>query len=1314
MENRTKTVLIALALLAPAAALADPISIVATLAPIIGGTAAAFVATYGATILAAGVALNMTARAKRKAKAAAARQRAEYNAGLSDRMVTLISADAAQKVAYGRTYLGGTIVAMFTSDRPQPPAGLATSPFTRGGFTLEGKNKDALRHLVVVLTAHECESIGNIKIDGFDLGELDAQGYPVSGEYASSKQLYRMQSVVCPANGQIALDGSPSSVIGVNIVEPPFEGVGYSPVNYTVVGSTVSVSSALAGRTIVISYKIQYQMSPVRVQKHRGYPGEPADAYLMSVVPDKWTANHRLTGYSYLVVTLDLNDRRFQGGPPGVVAEVAGKKVYDPRTGLTAWSDNPALCLADYLQSPMWAGNSRVSVVQSDLIASANICDELIPNRTGKVLASGLFSQFWRFVGLGFSAALGNDTMVRRYTCNGAFSADDDPEGVLDDLKECMAGDAFVAGGWRILAGAWTTPVATLDIAEADGQVEVVQVGASWNSILNSVRGNFVPFGESAPKDFDPYVNTALESADGQRLWDDVSYPFTNQNYRCQNLARIRVEKARNGLVLRWPAPVEAWGLQPGDRVWVKYPTILGDQPKTFRITEWSFSLQTPVYLTLEEDSPAVWDLVDQTVVDQTPNSTLPNPFSVPNLTGLSANSGSPQTLKRLADGTVVPTVHLTWNRQDSVPAGARVVIQYRLANGLVDQPVHVHQVPADQTYAELTGVTERTVILVRARYETSLADGEWADLTHEVVGKLAKPSDVAAGSASLQGGQLVLEWDEVPDLDVNTYEVRSADTGWGGAGYVFKGAAQSCPVTPAAAGTSRSWFIKALDTSGNYSNLARQVSYTLPAVQNPASATYSFADTSLTSAEVLIEWVAVAPPLGMSGYEVTQGSTTIAAATNRLSLPANWLGIRNFTIRTVDLAGNKSSGLAIAVEKLAPGPVTGLRAQVIDNVVMLYWKMPSRTSLPVSHVKIRRGATWASAVDVGTKAGEFTTITELAGGVYSYWLAVVDTDDNESTPVSVTATVSQPPDFRFNGEFPVDFSGTSTNAMLQGGALVLPVNLTETYEQHFVNNGWTTPAQQIAAGYPIYIQPGPTTGSYEQIFDYGSTLGSSNVTAQLDGTVLAGSPTVAVSLSFSSGGAYTDYPGSQSVFATAFRYVKVRVDVTQNAVGDLYRINGLKLVLQSKQKTDSGSLTVGDGTAAPNGSIANFNSEFVDIEAITPVGMGTAAVTCVPEFKDVLLNGTYTVTSGVATINVTAHELIVGQNVRLDFSSGLGIRGVYTVASVVNANSFTVAMGASNTSGNVTAYWAGFRVRLFNASGTRVSGTVSWTARGY
>lgn len=64
---------------------------------------------------------------------------------------------------------------------------------------------------------------------------------------------------------------------------------------------------------------------------------------------------------------------------------------------------------------------------------------------------------------------------------------------------------------------------------------------------------------------------------------------------------------------------------------------------------------------------------------------------------------------------------------------------------------------------------------------------------------------------------------------------------------------------------------------------------------------------------------------------------------------------------------------------------------------------------------------------------------------------------------------------------------------------------------------------------------------------------------------------------------------------------------------------------------------------------------------------------------------GTYTWDNNVVTVTFTAHGWSVGQQVYLDFTTGTGTDGLYTIESVTGANTFTVVLAGAGTSGNVT-----------------------------
>jgi hypothetical protein len=67
-------------------------------------------------------------------------------------------------------------------------------------------------------------------------------------------------------------------------------------------------------------------------------------------------------------------------------------------------------------------------------------------------------------------------------------------------------------------------------------------------------------------------------------------------------------------------------------------------------------------------------------------------------------------------------------------------------------------------------------------------------------------------------------------------------------------------------------------------------------------------------------------------------------------------------------------------------------------------------------------------------------------------------------------------------------------------------------------------------------------------------------------------------------------------------------------------------------------------------------------------------------------LSGTYSQSGTTVTVTATAHGQIAGSSIYSDITSGTAVDGVYTVATVTDANTFTYTAGTSlTTSGNIT-----------------------------
>lgn len=85
------------------------------------------------------------------------------------------------------------------------------------------------------------------------------------------------------------------------------------------------------------------------------------------------TYSETLNGYMYSVVTMPQSE--FTGSLQ-FSARIKGRKVYDPRTLTTAWSDNPALHLRDFLENTSYGCGKTVDSASTSTVANA--CDALV------------------------------------------------------------------------------------------------------------------------------------------------------------------------------------------------------------------------------------------------------------------------------------------------------------------------------------------------------------------------------------------------------------------------------------------------------------------------------------------------------------------------------------------------------------------------------------------------------------------------------------------------------------------------------------------------------------------------------------------------------------------------------------------------------------------------------------------------------------------------------------------------------------------------------------------------------------------------
>lgn len=472
-----------------------------------------------------------------------------------------------------------------------------------------------------------------------------------------------------------------------------------------------------------------------------GTDGQTASSFLAGTS----ASGYRFRGIACLLIKAIYNDNVFPQGLPNFTAEVEGRKVFDPRTSTTGYSNNAALCIRDYLTDSVYGlGVSANELDDDSFEAAANICDQNVN------LAAG-----------------GTE---KRYTINGAFSSDIAPKDNIARMLTSCAGKLSYAGGkWTLRVGAYRSPTLTITEDMIVGPVQV-QATQSKRDTFNAIKGVFSdPTVLYQPVTFPPIENSLYESEDGEKIWRDIELPFTTSSATAQRLAKIELEQSRQQIAVNLSCNLKAFAVQPGDTVNLTLDRY-GWTNKIFEVYAWEFAVAdkdtgpTPtVNMLLRETASQIYDWsAEETAIDYAPNTNLPDPFNVapPNI----AVTDELEVITEEVLTKLVVTLSGTVTFQDAYEVQAKPVISSNWVN----------LGRASGNRFELPNVIDGATYDVRARTINSLGvRSAYTTATHQVVGKTEPPQNVQNFSVNIVGTEAHLSWTASPDLDLSHYRVR-------------------------------------------------------------------------------------------------------------------------------------------------------------------------------------------------------------------------------------------------------------------------------------------------------------------------------------------------------------------------------------------------------------------------------------------------------------------------------------------------------------------------------------------------------------
>lgn len=406
-------------------------------------------------------------------------------------------------------------------------------------------------------------------------------------------------------------------------------------------------------------------------------------------------------GCAYVYLKAEADPNLFPQEPE-IKVTVKGKPVYDPRTGETAYSENPALIIADLITDPDYGLGDAVN--QEQLVAAANICDELVAYAGG---------------------GGGNEA---RYTCHYRFDTSVAVGDVLTEMLKSMGGRmSYISGEWYLwpatyigpslsfdesslidkptwkptrafrdlcnrVQGSYTAPNYPYSAATAPGSLSDLY---DTNGFYNGQIQNNFPFAFQ-PASYPMYAADTLHgyasdqwlNADGGfALPRTLDLPAVLSVSQAQRLAKIELLRNRrqqgSGTLIMGP---EGYQLQPCDTFYMTFPQR-GWANKLLEVTSTRFFIDKDANgLPLVKIAVGVQE-TDSSIYEWQTSEEL-TPYDVPAAPQLAAWTTAPPTNVQLvsgassalvnADGSVTPRIEVSWDSPEDVRV-AHIQTQYQL-----------------------------------------------------------------------------------------------------------------------------------------------------------------------------------------------------------------------------------------------------------------------------------------------------------------------------------------------------------------------------------------------------------------------------------------------------------------------------------------------------------------------------------------------------------------------------------------------------------------------------------------------------------
>jgi hypothetical protein len=518
---------------------------------------------------------------------------------------------------------------------------------------------------------------------------------------------------------------------------------------------------------------------------------QPKDFTDYESVGQAWSADHQCKDTAIVYGRLAYNPNVYINGLPKVTYRVKGKKLYDPRTSSTAYGNNAALCILDYLMDNKYGlGVSTSEINMQSFEDAADVCDEDV------TLAEG-----------------GTE---KRYTINGMIDTSLTPRDVLENMLTACAGKLiYVNGQFTLLAAEYRTPSASITEDDIISSISVATKNSN-RSNYNGVKGQFRDPNSEPPfiaTEYPVVTSSAFETIDGKQSYTNLDLPFTTSSPTAQRLAKLLLNRSRQEVTISFKAKLSAINITAGDTISVTN-NRLSFSNKTFEVTSSELGFDgTSMYvaITAVEVSSATfdWNAEESAIINNT--WTEYRQFEVPAPTDLDVTTN----VVVQTDGTAVGGFTITWNASLSENVTAYEV-QWKVSTDTDYQSTVTGETSLIGNGTFITGATYN----VRVRSLTRNGGfSDWVSTTADIPDDAIAPSAPSGLTATGGQGFITLDWTGNTEADLAGYEVyENSSNDSGTATQIAKVTADQFTRGGLNDSVTRYYWVKAYDFSGNAS----------------------------------------------------------------------------------------------------------------------------------------------------------------------------------------------------------------------------------------------------------------------------------------------------------------------------------------------------------------------------------------------------------------------------------------------------------------------------------------------------------------